>query len=342
MLFLKVHRSGSSTVQNVLFRFAVRHDLAVWLPQGSKEHFSEDHLAWWESAGALPPPEHRYDIAFNHMVYNPTIVSLYMKPNISRVAILREPFYRFLSSFHYYRNSFRLEYLARIPGSVPIYTYLGNQQQWEHTNPMKSQTNNRMSLDFGLDANALRNETAIRALIDRLEIQFSLVMIMEMFDESMVLLKRTLRWQTRDILYTQRNSMHMPFQNAFSESQVENFAKNQIADYMLYRHFHALLVKKIEVIGQEFQEEVTIFKGQVKRLREWCLKATGHSLIFEATPWNERFEVKISECLMMALDERGMMSLLRHAQSNKTTHVGSLSDINLHEILQLTSRENEM
>ena len=44
------------------------------------------------------------------------------------------------------------------------------------------------------------------SFIDRTEREFDLIMITEYFDESLILLKRLLRWEFQDIVYTKLRS----------------------------------------------------------------------------------------------------------------------------------------
>jgi len=62
-----------------------------------------------------------------------------------------------------------------------------------------------MMFDFGLDYQFYQNFTAVKEYIAFLEGEFDLVMIMEYFEESMVLMKRLLSWEFEDFFHIKSN-----------------------------------------------------------------------------------------------------------------------------------------
>ena len=64
---------------------------------------------------------------------------------------------------------------------------------------------NLMMFDLGLSYRYFQNYTAVKNYINYLNKEFDLVMIMDYFDKSLVLLKRLLCWEIDDILYVKLN-----------------------------------------------------------------------------------------------------------------------------------------
>ena len=62
-----------------------------------------------------------------------------------------------------------------------------------------------MTYDLGFDFMDLEPDPSIRKFLRQLESEFSLVLITEYFDESLVMLKRIMCWQLDDILYIKQN-----------------------------------------------------------------------------------------------------------------------------------------
>lgn len=62
-----------------------------------------------------------------------------------------------------------------------------------------------MTFHLGLSYRYFQNYTAVKNYIKFLNKEFDLVMIMDYFDESLVLLKRLLCWEIDDILYVKLN-----------------------------------------------------------------------------------------------------------------------------------------
>ncbi len=94
-----------------------------------------------------------------------------------------------------------------------------------------------MLFDFGLDEDLFENETAIDIKIKQIETKFDLIMIAEMFDESMVLLANLLCWDLQDVTYLKTNSRENGGKTKLSEEAMEELQKWVEADQKLYRHF---------------------------------------------------------------------------------------------------------
>nr|KAG5700677.1 hypothetical protein BaRGS_015507 [Batillaria attramentaria] len=305
VFFLKTHRTGGSTLQNTFIRMAIRYNLS------------------------------RYDVAFNHMVFNYSLVRAYMHPKAAYVTILRHPLARTMSAFVFFTEAYLWSYLVHIPGKVPLITYLTDPVRWEPENPGKSQTNNRMSFDLGLDAASLHDKPTVERFIKSVEDNFDLVMITEYFDESMVLLKRLLGWSTRDILYMRANNFRSQKEYYVSKDvQLENFERYQMADYMLYRHFHKVLEEKMEAAGDGFADEVAAFKVTLKRLGKFCTDTKKDRLVVRKTRWEAGFTMTRKDCLLVMIPEPDMMLLLRHVMGNGTK-CGTLTEMTLQELLRL-------
>lgn len=72
IMFLKTHKTASSTVLNVLFRFAETHNLSVALPVGSGFHLGYPWLFLARYVEGLGPPglQQRFNIMCNHLRFN--------------------------------------------------------------------------------------------------------------------------------------------------------------------------------------------------------------------------------------------------------------------------------
>lgn len=72
VMFLKTHKTASSTVLNVLFRFAEAHNLSVALPAGTRFHLGYPWLfvaRYVEGAGP-DGGQRRFNIMCNHLRFN--------------------------------------------------------------------------------------------------------------------------------------------------------------------------------------------------------------------------------------------------------------------------------
>ena len=96
---------------------------------------------------------------------------------------------------------------------------------------------NMMLFDFGLPLGSLDNESAVVAMIAQIESNFDLIMVMEQFDESLLLLRELMCWEWDDMMYLKLNSQQKTKQSKLSpdgRARLKMFLKS---DYLLYDHF---------------------------------------------------------------------------------------------------------
>ncbi|KAM5324417.1 galactose-3-O-sulfotransferase 2 isoform 3-T3 [Glossophaga mutica] len=72
IMFLKTHKTASSTVLNILFRFAETHNLSVALPAGSRVHLGYPwlFLARYVEGAGPGGSQRRFNIMCNHLRFN--------------------------------------------------------------------------------------------------------------------------------------------------------------------------------------------------------------------------------------------------------------------------------
>nr|KAG5699093.1 hypothetical protein BaRGS_017776 [Batillaria attramentaria] len=257
VFFLKVHKAASTTVQNVLLRFALSRRLKVQLPK-SGHMLSQSSKNWLVRALPLPPGVSAFDILCNHIVFDEQSVRARLYPDSVFIGIVRQPFSQFVSAFKYYRDRYRLKYLRKLPDAYPISEYLKNPGSWEPYDPGTSYTNNRMSFDFGIDPLRMRDQAYVADYVMYLNKTFHLVLVSERFDESMILMRRYLGWKMKDVLYV-KNNVYKSKTSGFTVEQKLAHMRYNMADYALYEHFSDLFDKRVAAEGEEFREEVKVY-----------------------------------------------------------------------------------
>ena len=130
---------------------------------------------------------------------------------------------------------------------------------------------NGMFFDLGLHTSEYEDEIAITTAIFELRKKFTLVLIYEYLDESLVLLKRKLCWETDDVIYL--SSLLLP-RNTARNFTISREAKDAIekwnkADFMLYDFFNATLWEDIRN-EQNFSIELANFKARRKEIEIHC------------------------------------------------------------------------
>jgi galactosylceramide sulfotransferase len=190
-------------MMNILLRFAVSRNLSIALPKTSnylgKMHIDPSRLVPFRQG------HDHYDILCNHVVFSRDTVRATMPGDTTYIAIVRQPWQQILSAFLYYKG-LNVSYITRCNGPQMIYDYLGSARYYESRAGTASYTNNRMSCEFGLEQKHVRNTTFIHEYIQKLDLEFGLVLIIEYFDESVVLLRRGLCWNAKDVIYIELNA----------------------------------------------------------------------------------------------------------------------------------------
>eukprot|EP00440_Ansanella_granifera_P036302 gb/GFBE01039392.1/.p1 GENE.gb/GFBE01039392.1/~~gb/GFBE01039392.1/.p1 ORF type:complete len:386 (+),score=63.81 gb/GFBE01039392.1/:1-1158(+) len=192
--FMKMQKAGSSTINNIFHRMGERRGMSFFLP--------------WDNAnlgypGAFPGepdgqisggPDNQFDMIIDHAIFSEPMYRAYMKPMPFFTTILREPLSQQISVFNYFYKFKRLGWEGFLQsletGSVPH--ECRNQQAqvlgWYQA------VHNTMAYD--------NNTAAVDGFIRTLAPAFEdagLVMLLEYFDESMVMLSKRLRVDLREL-----------------------------------------------------------------------------------------------------------------------------------------------
>lgn len=247
VVFLKTHKTASSTVQNIFFRFAERTNLTVALPVTPCDHqfcYPRMFSTHFIHPHTMPP-----NIATSHMRFSHSELQRVMPNNTIYITILREPGAMFESLFSYYNQN--CDTFKRVPNGS-LEAFLDN--PWAYYRPKDSDSmyaRNTLTFDLGGDKDRLPTDVVkyakrFAAEIDRV---FSLVMIAEYFDESLILLRHLLSWDLEDVLYVKQN-MRMPSSKGnLSELQLAKIREWNAIDAVLYDHFNTSLWRQLKELG---------------------------------------------------------------------------------------------
>ena len=345
VVFLKVHKAASSTMQNILMRYAMTHRLNVLMRRDSLHinhtgyHINRTDLV------PLPAGHAKYDILCHHLFFDVDEISPFFPLDTVYVGIVRQPFSQFLSSFVYYSQWGHKYILSAVNASRndPIAGFLRNSSfHLGAKRPNQNMINNRMSVDFGIpldDFEASKsNQTRISDFIRQLNSTFDLVMIAEMFDESLVMLRRLLGWQTCDVIYMSTNVFRphkaTPFWvldalgKKFPDDVMRRFEKWAAYDVALYDNFLNIFKEKLRRQTYDFHAEVGIFKTLRRDLAKFCLAAKidkpvdGESEAvvvhtFNATEYTGEVKVTARDCRLMQAKEGDLFVEAKELQKKR-------------------------
>ncbi|XP_045923592.1 galactosylceramide sulfotransferase-like [Micropterus dolomieu] len=244
LMFMKTHKTASSTVLNILFRFGEKHKLKFAFPDGRNDFFYPSPFLCSKVRDYRPGD--CFNIVCNHMRFDHQEVAKVLPPDAAYFTILRNPVDLFESSFHYYQRDVPLTW--RIDGGNKVVKFLNNPQSFYSPQAYNSfYLKNLLFFDFGFDNNLEADDPLVMMNIHSLSKQFDLVLIAEYFDESLILLKETLCWTTEDILYFKLNG----FYSRYFLVRKKTGGERSILDLSLFnraimvRPFRMLTVKRV-------------------------------------------------------------------------------------------------
>lgn len=277
VLFLKTHKTGGSTITNILNRYGDSKNLTFVLPR-QKQLFTFLWPARFRLSYTAPLYNFGANILCNHARFNKRPMNyLFPKERGSRyITILRHPAAQYESVFNFMHFAKPLGFKDE---DDPLGTFLKFPPPFEEIKPRMKETlalhlvRNPMLFDLGLDFRYFQNITAVEKYLDFLDKEFDLIMIMEHFDESLLLLKRLLCWEMKDIFYFKLNERQDKQKRKFMSQEVTEDIKSwNRADFMLYQYFNRTFWRKVKAEGPSFQRELKLFRHRNKALTRACLE----------------------------------------------------------------------
>lgn len=313
--FVKVHKAASSTVQNIFFRFGKKRGL-TFVFTVHPNYFSR--TARFSLPLVKPSKRSSYDIICNHGVFNKSVYGAILPKDTVYLAIVRQPLDLFISSVNYYtQKRYLLDYLARVPGNK-----LQNliQKPEIYDKALFSYTRNVLARDLGFPAT---NDTSvINKKLEELGKTLKLVLLVEYFDESLILMKRYLHWGLEDILHLSNNVYRKDGMslNDITPADVEKFKERNALDYRVYDFFYHKFWKQFAMETEDIYEEILHFKRVLTKVRVFC---NGEPLtqidflILAKSNWNDEIRVTANDCKYMKIEELDFIRELRVIQGSE-------------------------
>ncbi|XP_041034866.1 galactose-3-O-sulfotransferase 2-like isoform X1 [Carcharodon carcharias] len=270
VMFLKTHKTASSTILNILYRFGEARNLTFALPNsyqfGYPYLFSTRKIKYYSSIKMQ-----EYHIICNHMRFFRPQVEKVMSKGTFYFSILRNPVTLAESAFTYYKGSstaFKkvesLEQFLSEPWKYYAARDRGNQY-----------ARNLMWFDFGFDHNANDTKDYVDLVLKEIGGTFHLILLSEYFDESMVLLKDALCWEFDDVVSFKLNFRSNVTVRKLSDETVGRVKAWNSLDWKLYLHFNRTFWQRVEVYGwQRMRNDVLVLQEKRKRLMDLCLQGS--------------------------------------------------------------------
>lgn len=270
VVFLKTHKTASSSVQNIFLRYADEKNLTVAVPTNRNEQlFSLLQPFQKEMVTGVPWENLGFNILCHHMVFNsPAIHSVMPKDSIF-ISIVRDPVNLFESLYEYCE----LEDFYK----MNIEEYARNTKNNSFKPKLQARSNgmgrNQMLYDFGVRPSYFSNPVKIQEAIEHLDSYFDFVMIAEHFDESIVILRHILCWELDDVISLTINARIDSYKNNLSDEAIKNLKEWNWGDKIVYDHYLHKFEETVNDIGKKQVEyEVEELRKRREEWMDYCVE----------------------------------------------------------------------
>uniref|UniRef100_A0A8D0CPW1 Galactose-3-O-sulfotransferase 2 n=1 Tax=Sander lucioperca TaxID=283035 RepID=A0A8D0CPW1_SANLU len=277
IFFLKTHKTASSTILNILYRYGESRNLTFALPLNKHSQlfypfFFASHFVEGVSSRSV----REFHIMCNHMRFTKSEVAKVMPEDTFYFSILRHPVAMMESIFIYYKS------IPAFHKTRSLDSFLDS--SWRNYNSSVKNNHyahNILAFDFGFDNNAAADtedlEERASMAIAAIERDFHLILISEYFDESMILLKHALCWSLEDVVSFKLNSRSEQTRHPLLPNTAEKIKRWNALDWRIYLHFNTTFWHKVDsLVGQEqMKREVSQLRELQAKLANSCLKDGG-------------------------------------------------------------------
>ncbi|XP_035240018.1 galactose-3-O-sulfotransferase 2 isoform X1 [Anguilla anguilla] len=275
IVFLKTHKTASSTILNILYRYGDSRNLTFALPLNKHSQlFYPLYFAAHFVEGFRLRAMKEFNIMCNHMRFMPAEVKRVMPEDTFYFSILRNPVSMMESIFMYYKS------IPAFHRARNLDDFLNN--AWHSYNASLSNNHyarNLLAFDFGFNNNNnyVDIERQANLSISMIEQNFHLVLMSEYFDESMILLKNALCWSLDDVVSFKLNSRSNRTRQWLSPLTMNKIKIWNSLDWKIYQHFNITFWKRVEqTVGREnMKREVAQLQERRRQLMKTCLKEGG-------------------------------------------------------------------
>ncbi|XP_047446736.1 galactosylceramide sulfotransferase [Mugil cephalus] len=270
VMFMKTHKTASSTFLNILFRFGEKHQLKFAFPD-SRNDFLYPAL-FQRSQVKDYRPGMCFNIICNHLRFNAPEIDKLLPMDTAYITILRDPAELFESSFHYFGRL--VPFTWKIPGDDKLSEFLLDPHKYFDPEGFNSfYLKNLLFFDFGhdntLELDDPRVEEGIKSITDR----FQLVMLVEHFEESLILLKEALCWEMDDLLFFKLNARKGSTVSKLTPELRARALEWNAIDWKLYQHCNQTFWKKVDAYGrQRMAEDVAELRRRNEQMASICIE----------------------------------------------------------------------
>ena len=281
---IKVHKSASTTLSNILYRYGVANNLTFLLPRNERLY------QFWpnpiRSSNIIKNCKKEFNILNVHTKYDGRKNLIEIMPlSTQTIAILRHPAPQLRSAFNYYgirqlskgRSLTFNKFL-----DAPAKTIKSNQILYGFKDLLWNGMSNdlglmdKKALPWGLTKNEILSNNNYKKYVydflNSVEESIDLMLISEYFDQSMVLLQRFLHWDLEDMAYFSLNKAKDSASiEEFTESEIEQVINWSFIDYLLYVRMSDKFLDKVYTPADDLTKDVVALRSINSHYQEYCI-----------------------------------------------------------------------
>ncbi|KAJ8005937.1 hypothetical protein DPEC_G00123070 [Dallia pectoralis] len=275
IMFMKTHKTASSTLLNILFRFGEKHQLKFAFPDGRNDFFYPSPFLRTQVKDYRPGM--CFNIICNHMRFNAPELAKVLPADTAYITILRDPAELFESSFHYFGRLAPMTW--KIPGEDKMGEFLRDPHYYFDPDGFNSfYLKNLLFFDFGQDNTLELGDPQVEEGIRAIASRFHLVMMVEHFEESLILLKDALCWEMDDLLFFKLNIRKGSTVSKLSPELRARALEWNAVDWRLYQHFNATFWREVEAYGsRRMAADVAELRRRNAEMVDICIEG-GHAV----------------------------------------------------------------
>ncbi|XP_006825558.1 galactosylceramide sulfotransferase-like [Saccoglossus kowalevskii] len=262
-IFIKTLKTGSSTTGSILYRYGITNKLISPVYQKwilPVENGNNLDIIGYNNCSNFT--------GFNYFSHHSRLNRSLMDdaiPGAKYFTILRSPYTQLESVFSWFNCGKELSHF-----SDPFLEYVQHNHEFltSRDNCFHQQRNGQM-WSMGFDQELQENETYVQLKIKQIDQEVDLVMLLEYYDESLILLKKLMCWRDEDLIYYSTNVRSS--RTTLTPVIRDTILKRNRADIMLYEYFNSTFWQKVRDYDGNFEIDLQQFRSKVKLASNRCL-----------------------------------------------------------------------
>ncbi|XP_077977269.1 galactosylceramide sulfotransferase-like [Glandiceps talaboti] len=262
-VFVKTGKTGSSTVSSLLARYGLLNDLVVGINPNFHAFIDFDDktnelLIYRYNCTHFPG----YNFIASHIQYHRSAMDAVVGKKAKYLTILRHPYTHARSSFYFSGKD------KEFPNTKnPFNEFLKLADVRHAQNETYCESKNGYCIRFGLPLNVDEDSRILN--MQRLDKELDLVMLMEYFDESLILLKKEMCWGFEDIVY-HAMKVHSEPQAPITKEMERIMATISVPDLEIYDFFNKTFWDKIRNYDGHFAADLARFRSLQRVYADRC------------------------------------------------------------------------